>query len=222
MRFTGFPKEAFQFLQGLQEDNSRSYWSEHNQTWQTVIRPTMQSLIAELEPFFGPLRMYRPNRDIRFSHNKTPYKTWVGITTQGTGPGGIGVFFAIEPRSMRMSAGSGAFAADQIKEYRRSLDNPVAGPKFERIVSTIEQAGYEITSGRRPELIRMPRGYDQDHPRSHFLKWRGVVLRHQIPYADWFETPSVVDHIIQTWSSGLPLVEWIQEYVGPTQLKRRR
>lgn len=221
MSFTGFPEEAFKFLVGLKEDNSRAYWQEHNEVWQEVIRPTMRSLMDELEPFFGPLRMYRPNRDIRFSRNKDPYKTWVGITTQGTGPGGIGLFFAIEPRSMRISAGSGAFAADQIKEYRRSLDNPVAGPNFERIVSGIIQAGYKVTSGRRPELVRMPRGYDQDHPRATYLKWRGVVLRHQKAYESWFGTPVILDHIIRTWSTGLPLIEWIQEFVGTTQMKRR-
>ena len=222
MSFTGFPKEAFEFLTGLEQDNTRVYWQEHNEIWQAVIRPTMRSLMDELEPFFGPLRMYRPNRDIRFSHNKDPYKTWVGITTQGTGPGGIGLFFAIEPHSMRMSAGSGAFAGDQIKEYRRSLDNPVAGPKFERIISRIKQAGYTLSSGRKPPLVQMPRGYDADHPRAAYLKWRGVVLRHQIPYEDWFGSPVVLDHIIKVWSAGLPLIEWVQEYVGPTQLKRRR
>lgn len=221
MSFHGFNKEIFQFLQGLEAQNTKSYWSEHQAFWQGAVRPAIQALMVELEPFFGTLRMYRPNRDIRFSNDKTPYKTWVGITTQGTGRGGIGLFFAIEPRGMRFSAGAGAFAADQVKEYRRALDNPVAGNEFERIKKTIEKAGYQVTSGRNPQLIRMPRGYDEQHPRAEFLKWRGVVMRQRSHLEEWVYTPSLVDRVVEVWSQGLPLVEWIQANVGPTQMKRR-
>lgn len=221
MHFRGINKNVFQFLQGLELDNSKTYWNEHQATWQGVVRPTMQALIEELEPFFGKIRMYRPNRDVRFSHDKTPYKTWVGITTQGTGLGGIGLFFAIEPRGIRFSAGAGAFASDQVKEYRRALDNPVAGNEFERITNTIRTLGYDVSSGRAPQLKRMPRGYDSSHPRAKFLKWRGVVARERIQLTDWIYTAALVDKVIETWSHGLPLVEWIQTNVGPTEMKRR-
>lgn len=221
MGFQGISADIFHFLRGLEIDNTKTYWTAHQDFWQGKVRPAMADLMTELEPYFGKLRMYRPNRDIRFSKDKTPYKNWVGITTQGTGPGGIGFFFAIEPNGVRFSAGASAFAPDQLKEYRRALDNPVAGNKFKRIIQLIEAEGYQATAGRSPQLKRTPRGYDEKHPRIEYLKWRGAVLRKRYDLADWMLQPALIDKIVEVWSQGLPLVEWIQTNVGPTQVKRR-
>lgn len=222
MGFSGFNDDIFNFLRGLEVHNSKAYWAEHQAVWQGQVRPAMQALLTDLTPYFGNIRMYRPNRDIRFSHDKSPYKTWVGITTQGTGPGGIGLFFAIEPYGVRFSAGSSAFASDQIKEFRRALDNPVAGNEFLRIKQAIEAHGNIVMSGKNPQLQRVPKDYDADHPRAEYLKWRGAVMRKRFELEDWVYQPSLVDKVTEIWSQGLPLVEWIQTNVGPTQTRRRR
>ena len=75
MSFTGFPPEAFAFYEGLEADNSKAYWAAHKAVFDGCGGRAMQELLDELEPTFGTAKMFRPYRDVRFSKDKSPYKT---------------------------------------------------------------------------------------------------------------------------------------------------
>ena len=80
MGFRGWPAEAIDFYDGLEEDNSKSYWQAHKAAYeQAVLRP-MEELLDDLAPQYGPGRIFRPYRDVRFSADKSPYKTAIGAT----------------------------------------------------------------------------------------------------------------------------------------------
>jgi uncharacterized protein (DUF2461 family) len=83
MTFTGFGEGAVEFYDGLVADNSKAYWTDQRAVYEAEVRAPMQALLAELEPEFGPGKIFRPYRDVRFSHDKTPYKThwWRAVTT---------------------------------------------------------------------------------------------------------------------------------------------
>lgn len=67
---------------GYAKDNSKSYWEAHAKSWQGDVRASMQAPVTELSEEFGALRILRPNRDLRFSKDKTPYKTWQPMPTE--------------------------------------------------------------------------------------------------------------------------------------------
>src|SRR5438552_9962360 len=75
MAFRGFPPEAISFYEGLEADNSKTYWTAHKDVYERAVKEPMEALCAELDGEFGPLRMFRPYRDVRFSKDKSPYKT---------------------------------------------------------------------------------------------------------------------------------------------------
>ncbi len=80
MGFRGWPAEAIDFYDGLEEDNSKSYWQAHKAAYeQAVLRP-MEELLDDLAAQYGPGRIFRPYRDVRFSADKSPYKTAIGAT----------------------------------------------------------------------------------------------------------------------------------------------
>jgi len=76
--FKGWPAEAFDFYEGLEADNSKTYWTEHKATYDEKVLAPMVDLLAELEDEFGPTKVFRPYRDVRFSADKSPYKTNLG------------------------------------------------------------------------------------------------------------------------------------------------
>lgn len=80
--FRGFAPELFTFFEGLAKDNSKSFWNAHRAEWEQYVRDPMRALLEDLAGEFGPLRMFRPNRDMRFSKDKSPYKLWVGATSE--------------------------------------------------------------------------------------------------------------------------------------------
>ena len=74
MAFSGWPDEAVEFYEGLEADNTRAYWQDHRATYRRDVKGPMEALLAELAGDFGPGRLFRPYRDVRFSRDKSPYK----------------------------------------------------------------------------------------------------------------------------------------------------
>lgn len=217
-RFGGFPRELFTFLEGLEADNSKTYWDANKATWEASVREPVEALMADLDPEFGPLRTFRPNRDVRFSKDKSPYKTWVGVTTSERSVGGIGCFLRLEASGMRLACGSMVMAPDQIERFRSRIDNATTGAKFDEITRRLAANGLLVGPGRQPPLKRTPTGYAKDHPREEILRWKGAVVLKEYEQAAWMYKPTAVNKIREVWSGAAPLIEWIGRYVGESTI----
>jgi uncharacterized protein (DUF2461 family) len=82
MTFRGWPEEALEFYVGLEADNSKAYFQANKATYDECVKAPFLALSDEIEREFGPLRVFRPNRDIRFSKDKTLYKTTAAAATE--------------------------------------------------------------------------------------------------------------------------------------------
>ena len=87
MTFTGFPDEGLLFYEGLEADNSKTYWTRSKDTYDSCVRAPMQALVDALAAEFGTAKLFRPYRDVRFSNDKTPYKTHQGAVANPDGRG---------------------------------------------------------------------------------------------------------------------------------------
>ena len=121
MAFHGWKVEALEFFEGLEADNSKAYWQRHKDVYDTIVRAPMEELLAELEPEFGEGRIFRPYRDVRFSRDKSPYKTAIGATL------GDGYVQVDAPRSRRREreVGDGARPARALPRGRSPTTGPV-------------------------------------------------------------------------------------------------
>ncbi len=107
MAFGGFTDEAFSFYEGLQGDNSKPYWTSHKETYERHVREPLTELCAELEDEFGAVKLFRPYRDVRFSKDKTPYKTHQGGHTAE------GFYIQIDADGLMVAGGMYAPTPDQ-------------------------------------------------------------------------------------------------------------
>jgi uncharacterized protein (DUF2461 family) len=85
MAFGGWPAEAIEFYEGLEADNSKTYWQKNKAVYEELVRGPMDELLAELAPQYGEGRIFRPYRDVRFSKDKSPYKTAIAATLANGG-----------------------------------------------------------------------------------------------------------------------------------------
>ncbi len=108
MSFTGFPVAALDFYDDLEMDNTKSFWEANRAVWKDAVEAPMKALVAELQPEFGPAKVFRPYRDVRFAKDKTPYKTHQGAYV-GAGPS-TGWYVEISARGTRV--GGGFYDAD--------------------------------------------------------------------------------------------------------------
>jgi uncharacterized protein (DUF2461 family) len=80
MAFRGWRVDALEFFEGLEAENSKAYWARNKPVYDREVRAPMEALLAELEPDWGEGRIFRPYRDVRFSKDKSPYKTTIAAT----------------------------------------------------------------------------------------------------------------------------------------------
>jgi uncharacterized protein (TIGR02453 family) len=208
--FTGFGEDVFDFYAGLHADNSKAYWTDHKPVYEKAVREPMEALLATLAPEAGPGRMFRPYRDVRFSKDKTPYKTNAAANTEGT-DGKPGVYVSVGADGLFVGLGSYHMSSDQIERYRRSVDDDVAGAGLERAVASLRADGYHVDGDR---LRTRPRGYAADHPRLELLRHRSIYGWTRWEPAEWMHTPECSDRILEAWRGLTPLGQWLRTHVG--------
>jgi uncharacterized protein (TIGR02453 family) len=210
MAFRGWPADALEFYEGLEVENTKAYWERNRSTFETCVRGPMEALLQELEPEFGTGRIFRPYRDVRFSADKSPYKTALGAVANQDG-----TVFYVQISATGLFAGSGYYhmARDQLARFRAAIDDDTAGAELTELVGGLEAAGYDIGG----ETLRTaPRGYTGDHPRIALLRRKGIVVARGWPPARWLGTAKAKDRVAQTWRDSRPLNAWLHTHVGPT------
>jgi uncharacterized protein (TIGR02453 family) len=213
MAFRGWPVEAIEFFEGLEGDNSKDYWQRNKAVYETVVRGPMEQLLAELEPEFGEGRIFRPHRDIRFSSDKSPYKTNIAAVV-GEG--------YIQLTSEGLGAGSGMWemAPDQLDRYRQAVSKDRPGNELETILTKARAAG--LTAQGHDMLKSAPKGYPKDHPRIEFLRYKGLITWKEWPAGAWLGTRKAKDRVVAFLEASKPLNGWLRKHVGSSTLPDRR
>lgn len=204
MAFTGWPVEAVEFYEGLEADNSKVYWQAHKAVYEQQVRGPMEQLLAELADEFGPGKMFRPYRDVRFSADKAPYKTTCAATV-GRGY----VSFAADG----LSVGGGLYMPDgpTLQRYRTAVDRDKSGQQLAEIVAALHEAGYQTMA--HEVLKTAPRGFPKDHPRIDLLRHKGIAMMKTWPVGAWLGTAKAKERVVSTLRAGVPLNEWLTRYV---------
>jgi len=206
MGFRGWKAEALEFFDGLEADNSKAYWERNRSTYDELVRAPMEALVAELAPK-GEGKIFRPYRDVRFSKDKSPYKTNIAATV-GDG------YVHLDANGLAAGAGMWEMASDQLERYRRAVDDARSGKKLEGVVAEAREAGATITS--HGELKTVPRGYDKDHPRAELLRYKGIIAWREWPAGAWLGTAKAKDRVVEFFRISRPLVRWLDANVGPS------
>ena len=219
MTFAGFPDEGLVFYEGLEADNSKTYWTEHRASYEAYVRTPFVALLDELAPEFGVSKLFRPYRDVRFSGDKTPYKTHQGAVVTSE-RGVLGAWYVqVSAEGLMVAGGVWRLESDQVARYRRAVADGVQGPRLLELVHRLAEAGYEIGGDR---LTRVPKGFDVEDPeRIDLLRHRSLhALRRWAP-ADWLHERDALDRIRTAWREFTPLNGWLAENVGLTTKEPR-
>lgn len=189
-------------------DNSKTFWQAHNDVYERSVKRPMEELLSELGPEFGPARIFRPYRDVRFSKDKSPYKTNIGALIGSYG------YVTLSTEGLGAGAGAHMMAPDQLDRYRRAVDQAQTGEALSSIVATIRGRGYACVVS--DPLKTAPQGYPRDHPRIDLLRGRGITVWQLWPPARWLGTSKAKERVVGVLRASAPLNEWLAEHVGET------
>lgn len=206
--FTGFPVAALDFYDDLEVDNTKAFWEKHKAVYDASVKAPMTALCAALEPEFGPAKIFRPYRDVRFAKDKTPYKTHQGAFVR-VGEA-TGWYVEVSPRGVRTGAGFYEASSGRLAAFRAAVAHDRFGPELEQVLAQLAEQDFEIGGDR---LKTTPRGYDAGHPRIELLRHRSLTVGHQLGFEPVIHTPELLDLVRDDWRALRPLVEWVAEHV---------
>jgi uncharacterized protein (TIGR02453 family) len=210
MSFAGWPADAVDFFEDLEEDNTKSFWQAHIETYEVSVKRPTEELLVELEPEFGAGRLFRPYRDVRFSKDKSPYKTNIAAAV---GPFG---YLTLSAEGLGVGAGMYVMAPDQLERYRKAVDSEKSGTALELIVAAVKKKGYACAPSA--PLKTAPRGYPKDHPRIALLNGKGITVWKLWPVANWTATNKAKERVVDVLRSSVPLNDWLADHVGDSEL----
>jgi uncharacterized protein (TIGR02453 family) len=208
--FAGIPDDAFRFYADLEENNNRDWWLEHKPVYDAAVKEPLTALLDELEPRFGPAKLFRPNRDVRFSPDKSPYKTAQGAFAALAE--GVGFYVQLSADGLLVGGGCHTSTPAQLARFRAAVDDPDSGEALRGIVRNVEAAGFAVEG---ESLKTVPRGFDKDHPRAELLKHKSLTAGVNVGRPDWLAGPGAVEEVARRWEDLRPLVEWVGRYAAP-------
>ena len=224
-----FTSASLRFFKGLSKNNNKPWFESHRADYESAVREPMRALIGDVNAHFArfapemggdPKRsMFRINRDIRFSKDKSPYKTnagcWFNHRSASTKVGGeahegsAGFYFHFEPGKSFAGAGLWMPPRPQLDSLRESIAEDWRG--FDRMAKGLRR--YGGLSEEHGMLKRMPRGYDDDHPAGRYLRLQSYTCGRKITDAQLVD-PKLPAIIAREFSGMLPLVRWLNTALG--------
>jgi len=236
--FRGFRPAAMTFLRALKRTNTREWFQAHRDDYEREVREPLVALVEEIDVRLAELApeivgdpkrsLFRIHRDVRFSSDKSPYKTnaacWFyhGDAGRGVGSttphGGAGFYFHMEPGESMIGGGIWMPPRPTLTRIREHLDEEHAS--LRRI---LRDAAFKKRFGALDEsamLTRMPRGYAEDHPAADLLRHQSFTVGRSLSDAELF-SPKLADVLARDYARLVPFVRWFNGALGLRMLARR-
>jgi len=226
-----FRPAAFTFFRGLKRNNRKDWFEGHRDQYENEIRGPMKDLIEELDvrlariapEFIGdPKRsMFRINRDIRFSKDKSPYKTAAGVwfyhadagrkVGQDAEGGGAGIYFHLAPDDCFSAGGIWMPSGPVLRKIRDGLaddhegfEETIGGTTFKRRFGILDEGSM---------LKRMPRGFDEDHPAAKWLRYKSFTVHRPLSTTQ-VQSKKLPDTLAGDVEVMLPFLRWLNDAAG--------
>jgi uncharacterized protein (TIGR02453 family) len=217
MSFRGFGPQALPFLKALAFHQTKEWFEANRATYEDEIKAPMGDLVEDLSTAFASARLplkgdrktslFRIHRDIRFSKDKSPYKTNTGavMTRQGAKNEPGLLYFHVSPDGCFAAAGFYDPEPPQLANLRAAMArDPLA---WKRVLAKLAKAG--LAPSAEYSLTRLPKGYEgtEDEELAAGLKLKSIVLRRPIAQAR-IAGPELIADLVAFAEDALPLLEW--------------
>lgn len=221
-RFTGFADRDARFFTALAKHQDRDWFAAHRDEYDAGWLAPMKALLAAVREKLAPRyaheeiaapKVFRIHRDVRFSKDKSPYKTHIGgyLGIEGSGAAGpssaAALYVHVAADELFVGAGQYMMDGDQLKRFRSAVDDPKRGPELAKLLAALTRAGFTIESYEQTQ--RVPRGFDPEHPRAELLRRKGLFVGFPDLDRKLLTSPKLVDWIVTHARKPVPLVEWL-------------
>lgn len=219
IQFQGFPKETFSFLSDLSSNNRKAWFDASKDRFRRVVEQPVQEFVlamcARLIHAFEEIthlegKIFRIHRDIRFSKDKTPYKTHIGIRFSNDASKNCATpFFYVQLKADQLlfATGQKEFEGTTLDRYRAAVMDAETGQVLDALVKKARRDGIGLQG---EQLQRVPRGYPADHVRADLLRLKGLYVENCLPVSTHVHGPECIGMCLDQFTKGKPLYDWLK------------
>lgn len=219
--FDGFPKDTLRFLRDLKKNNDRDWFNANKQQYEQSVKEPMQMLISALaarmkgvhpDIVIDPKKsIYRIYRDVRFSKDKSPYKTWIAAAFTYDGwdrKHDAAFYFHISPDEVGIGGGLYNPMGPTLKKLRTSIADDAAPLRAIIGEKTFKKHFGEMVG---EELQRVPQGYEKDHPAAELLKKKQYLCWKSLPTSRITDA-AFLDDLVESFAAMAPFIRYLVEH----------
>jgi len=218
-----FPKTAEDFLSKLSRNNNREWFEAHRDDYKAMLLEPAQGFVMEMGKRLQSIRpniiaipkidksIFRLHRDVRFSKDKLPYKTNLGIIFWEGDDKKLessGFYFHVEPKYFFLGGGTYMFSDNLIKVYREALSDKAAGEQITKAIKKVIKLGYKI-GGKH--FKRLPKGFDADFPHAELLLHNGLYCFYESKDINQLKPKTIIDYCFKHFKAMLPVHSWLTD-----------
>ena len=225
--FSGFSTELRDFLSELAANNNKAWFDNHHETYRRICLEASKDFVSALAPVMTKIApgvrvepvvngsIKRINRDIRFSPDKTPYRTALNfIFWEGAGKPKTSTAFHLRVGSseLGLAAGHYKFEPTQLSAYRDAATAAKSDGKLRRAVDDLVAAGFELHG---QHYKRLPKGFDSDHVNADLLLHNGLVAGREEALPEAMFGPDAISFCAERFRQLRPLQSWLVAALKP-------
>jgi uncharacterized protein (TIGR02453 family) len=223
-RFEGFADARLSFFRAVAKNQDRAWFVSHKEEYEEGWHKPMLALLTEarekLDRAYRHCELAEPKvmriyRDVRFSKDKSPYKTWIGggVSVARTAklpdaPAALYMHVGLEEGRATCFGAAGIYGMmpDVLSRYRAALLDEKRGREVAGMVAKLEKKGFRV--GAMETMKKVPRGVDPEHPRAELLKRKGLVVSFEAPPSA-IAKRALLEWVAERARAAVPLVEWL-------------
>ncbi len=179
--FAGFPPSTLKFLRALKKNNTKVWFDANRKEYEAAYKGPAKQFSTELAARVGRMtrkphkaKVFRINRDLRFSKDKTPYNTHlhIGIVAEDAERTAPAWMFGLDAKTMCVGVGVMDFGPN-LGAYREAVGGR-GGATLAKHLAALTSEGARLHV--EPELKRVPKGFEPDHPRADLLRRKNLSI----------------------------------------------
>lgn len=216
-----FPQSTIKFLIALSRNNNREWFEKNRHRFDfELLQPSVQFVIdlgeklSTISPNINAIpkidkSIFRIHRDVRFSKDKAPYKTNLGLyfwEGKGKKMECSGYYFHIDPKLFFLGAGMYMFSKDQLKKYREVVSDPVKGKQLVDIISKLLTKKNIMLGGKTYK--KTPRGFDPEYKYNELLLHSGIYVYYESKNFDELTKKDPAIFSFKLFNELSPLHKW--------------
>lgn len=209
--FTGFGKDLIKYYLQLEENNNREWFHAHRAMYDENVAVPLKNLAADLSLDFGPVKIFRPYRNVRFWPDLPPLNEHASLTADAEYNSAF--YLRIDADGMLLGAGNWQPSKAQLTQFRAIAATETGARVIRDLLDEMQKHLFELMTDNA--LKSAPRGYPKDHPNIDLLRLKSLSLSAHLAPGPWLYSSKCRDKVMTGWQALTPWIHWLRANLPP-------